>query len=66
MKIDDKEIRYVEYLCDMLPKILKDIKEEAKKNDFHIYQSPSRARFERLRIEINKSLIKIKKDIYKC
>ena len=65
MKIDDKEIRYIEYLCEMLPKILKDIKEELKANEHYIFQSPNRARFDRLRIEMNKTLLKIKKDIYK-
>ena len=64
MKIDEKEIGYIEYLCDMLPKILKDINKEYKENEY-LYSSPSRAKFDRLRIEMNKTLIKIKETIYK-
>lgn len=63
MKIPQNEIKYIEYLCDMLPKILKDINEEYEKEDY-LYQSPNRARFDRLRLEMNKSLMNIKKIIY--
>ena len=58
MKIDKREIGYVEFLCNMLPKILKDINNEYDKEEY-IYSSPSRARFNRLRIEMNKTLIKL-------
>ena len=61
-KLTDKEINYVEFICDMLPKILKAIQEEQK--DGYIYASENRARFDRLRIEVNKTLMKIKKKIY--
>lgn len=64
MKINEKEIAYIEYLCDMLPKILKDINKEYGNNEY-LYASQSKARFERLRIELNKSLINIKKIIYR-
>ena len=64
MKITQKEINYVEYLCDMMPKILKDINKEFEENGHYIFQSPNRAKFERLRIELNKELMKIKKIIY--
>ena len=64
MKIDKQDISYIEMLCDMLPRTLKEINEEYKE-DSYIFSSPARARFERLRIEMNKTLIKIKKKIYK-
>lgn len=61
--LTDKEINYVDYICDMLPKTLRAIQQEQK--DGYIYASENRARFDRLRIEINKTLMKIRKKIYK-
>ena len=61
--LTDKEINYVDYICDMLPKTLKAIQQEQK--DGYIYASENRARFDRLRIEINKTLMKIKEKIYR-
>lgn len=61
--LTDKEINYVDYICDMLPKTLKAIQQEQK--DGYIYASENRARFDRLRIEISKTLMKIRKNIYK-
>lgn len=61
-KLTDSELNYIEYICEMLPKSLKAIQKEQK--DGYIYASENRARFDRLRIEINKTLMKIKKKIY--
>lgn len=61
--LTDKEINYVDYICDMLPKTLKAIQQEQK--DGYIYASENRARFDRLRIEITKTLMKIRNKIYK-
>lgn len=61
--LTDKEINYVDYICDMLPKTLKAIQQEQK--DGYIYASENRARFDRLRIEITKTLMQIRKRIYK-
>lgn len=61
--LTDKEINYVDYICDMLPKTLKAIQQEQKEG--YIYASENRARFDRLRIEISKTLMKIRKKIYK-
>lgn len=61
--LSDKEINYVDYICDMLPKTLKAIQQEQK--DGYIYASENRARFDRLRIEITKTLMKIRKRIYR-
>lgn len=61
--LTDKEINYIDYICDMLPKTLKAIQQEQK--DGYIYASENRARFDRLRIEISKTLMKMKKKIYK-
>lgn len=63
MKIKQLEIGYIEYLCDMLPKILKKINAEYDKEKY-IYSSENRAKFDRLRIEMNKTLMKIRKEIY--
>ena len=61
--LTDKEINYVDYICDILPKTLKAIQREQK--DGYIYASENRARFDRLRIEISKTLMKIRKKIYR-
>lgn len=61
--LTDKEINYVDYICDMLPNTLKAIQQEQK--DGYIYASENRARFDRLRIEITKTLMQIRKKIYK-
>ncbi len=61
--LTDKEIDYVYYICDMLPTLLKAIQREQK--DGYIYASENRARFDRLRIEISKTLMKIRKKIYR-
>ena len=62
-KLTDSEINYIEYICDMLPKTLKAVQQEQK--DGYIYASENRARFDRLRIEITKTLMKIRKKIYR-
>ena len=62
-KLTDNEIGYVDFICDMLPTILKAVQQEQK--DGYIYASENRARFDRLRIEINKTLMKIRKKIYR-
>ena len=65
-KINEKVINYVDYLCEMLPKILNNINEEYEKNKgIYIYSSSNRAQFDRLRLEMNKTLMKINKEIYK-
>ena len=61
--ITDKEINYIDCICDMLPKTLKAIQQEQK--DGYIYASENRARFDRLRIEVNKTLMQIRKKIYR-
>lgn len=61
--LTDKEINYVDFICDMLPKTLKAIQQEQK--DGYIYASENRARFDRLRIEVNKTLMQIRKKIYR-
>lgn len=61
-KLTDSELNYIEYICEMLPKSLKAIQKEQKYG--YIYASENRARFDRLRIEINKTLMKLRKKIY--
>ena len=64
MKINQNDINYVNYVCEELPTLLNDIKYEIEQNDHWLYASERRARFDRIRIELNKVLLKIKKDIY--
>lgn len=61
-KLTDSEINYIEFICGILPNTLKAIQKEQK--DGYIYASENRARFDRLRIEINKTLMKLRKKIY--
>ena len=62
-KLTDSEINYIAFICNILPRTLKAIQQEQK--DGYIYQSENRARFDRLRIEISKTLMKIRKKIYR-
>lgn len=57
-----EEITYIEQMTKQLVNALKEI---AKYDDDYIYQSPARAKFDRLRVELNKELMAIKKRIYK-
>lgn len=57
-----EEITYIEQMTKQLVNALKEI---AKLDDVYIFQSPARAKFDRLRIELNKELMIIKKRIYK-
>lgn len=60
--LTEKEIDYVEYTCTIIAKTLRAIQREQKQG--YIYASENRAQFNRLRIELNKALLKIKKNIY--
>lgn len=62
-KLSDSEINYIEFICEWIPKTLRAIQKEQK--DGYIYQSENRARFDRLRIEMNKTLMKMRKKIYR-
>lgn len=57
-----EEITYIEQMAKQLVNALKEI---AKLDDVYIFQSSARAKFDRLRIELNKELMAIKKRIYK-
>lgn len=57
-----EEITYIEQMAKQLVNALKEI---AKLEDVYIFQSPARAKFDRLRVELNKELMAIKKRIYK-
>ena len=60
-KIRNTDILYVQCICEKIPKLLKNIQKE---EEYYIYQSSNRAEFERLRINLNKELMRIKKSIY--
>lgn len=57
-----EEITYIEQMTKQLVNALKEI---AKYDDDYIYQSPARAKFDRLRVELNKELMAIRKRIYR-
>ena len=57
-----EEITYIEQMTKQIVNALKEI---AKLDDDYIYQSPARAKFDRLRVELNKELMAIRKRIYK-
>lgn len=57
-----EEITYIEQMTKQLVNALKEI---AKYDNDYIYQIPERAKFDRLRVELNKELMAIRKRIYK-
>lgn len=57
-----EEITYIEQMTKQIVNALKEI---AKYDDDYIYQIPERAKFDRLRVELNKELMTIRKRIYK-
>ena len=57
-----EEITYIEQMAKQMVNALKEI---AKYDDDYIYQTPERAKFDRLRVELNKELMAIRKRIYK-
>lgn len=57
-----EEITYIEQMTKQLVNALKEI---TKYDNDYIYQIPERAKFDRLRVELNKELMAIKKRIYK-
>ena len=57
-----EEITYIEQITKQIVSALKEI---AKYDNDYIYQIPERAKFDRLRIELNKELMAIRKRIYK-
>lgn len=57
-----EEITYIEQMTKQLINALKEI---AKYDNNYIYQIPGRAKFDRLRVELNKELMTIRKRIYK-
>ena len=62
MKIDKKRITYIEQMMKEIIRALEDFNLENA--DHYIYQSSNRAKFDRLRIELNKELLKLKKELY--
>lgn len=57
-----EEITYIEQMTKQLVNALKEI---AKLDDVYIFQSPARAKFDRLRVELNKELMIIRRRIYR-
>lgn len=55
----------ITYIEQMTKQIVNALKEIAKYDNDYIYQIPERAKFDRLRVELNKELMEIKKRIYK-
>ncbi|MBR2526560.1 hypothetical protein IKE67_08870 [bacterium] len=57
-----EEITYIEQMTKQIVNALKDI---ASQDNNYVYQSPARAKFDRLRVELNKELMEIRRRIYK-
>lgn len=57
-----EEITYIEQMTKQIVNALRKI---APYDDDYIYQIPERAKFDRLRVELNKELMAIRKRIYK-
>lgn len=57
-----EEITYIEQITKQIVSALKEI---AKYDNDYIYQIPERAKFDRLRVELNKELMVIRKRIYR-
>lgn len=57
-----EEITYIEQMTKQIVNALKEI---AKYDNDYIYQIPERAKFDRLRVELNKELMVIRKRIYR-
>lgn len=58
-----EEITYIEQMTKQIVNALKEI--ASQDNNYYIFQSPARAKFDRLRVELNKELMAIRKRIYK-
>ena len=61
MKIKNSTVLYIEALCVSLLQSMRAFNKEAENDD---YSSSNRARFDRLRKELTKELMEIKKIIY--
>lgn len=57
-----EEITYIEQMAKQIVNALKEI---AKYDNDYIFQIPERAKFDRLRVELNKELMEIRKRLYK-
>ena len=64
MRIKEEEINYIKYLCKRIIETLENFNEETKENEY-VYQNQNRAKFNRLRIELNQVLMNVNKIIYK-
>ena len=60
-----KDVDYIESISKDLVKSLREIlKYYENNNDRYLYNSPERARFKRLRVELGKKLMEVQKEIY--
>lgn len=60
-KLSKNDVDYIETMCADLVKSLTIC---LKYGEDYVYQSPERARFKRLRVELGKKLMEIQKAIY--
>ena len=63
-KVDKERISYIEQMMKETIKALKDFNSE-NTDGYYIFQSSNRAKFDRLRIELTKELLNLKKEVYK-
>lgn len=68
-KIRDTQITYIKELSNQIIKALEAVQEEQKlellnSKSCYIYSSKNRAIFDRLRLELNRQLLLLKKQVY--
>lgn len=63
-RINKEDLSYIKKLSSELIDSLSSVVEE-QKEDYYIYQSPHRAKFKRLRIELSQVLLQLEKQMYK-
>ena len=62
-RLTNTELTYIEQLMNKIMESLKQVNLELSKDNY-IYSSKARARFDKLRIELNTELLQVKKRLY--
>lgn len=62
--IKNEEIIYIQQVMNKIIESLKQVNEELSENEHYIFSSKARARFDKLRIELNQELLNMKKRLY--
>ena len=62
-KIPVEEINYIRTMCNQLIHAIEEYNKEVKEDEF-IFASSNRAKFDRLRVELTKEMMKLRKKLY--